>query len=87
MLLAPVYTVADLPQNRQLAFRDFWLKVFHPELNDTLTYPGPSVKVDQCPQQIHRRAPTIGEHNQEIYEGELGLSNENRSLLKAQGVI
>ena len=79
-------TTADLPQNQQLAFRDYWLKVFHPELNDTLTYPGPSVKVAECPQQIHRRAPTIGEHNQEIYQGELGLSGEELSLLKGKGV-
>jgi len=87
LLLAPVSTVADLPQNPQLFFRNFWVNVFHPELNDTLTYPGPSVKVDQCPQQIHRRAPMIGEHNQEIYEGELALSKEKLSRLKSQGVI
>ncbi len=87
ILLGPVSTVADLPQNPQLAFRDFWLEVFHPELNDTLTYPGPFVKVEQCPQQIHLKAPTIGEHNREIYEDELGLSNEELRLLKSQEVI
>ena len=87
ILLAPVTTVADLPQNNQLAFREFWPKVFHPELNDTLTYPGPSVRVPECPQQIHQRAPTIGEHNRDIYQGELGLSSEQLSLLKRQEVI
>jgi len=87
ILLAPVTTAADLPQNRQLAFRDYWLKVFHPELNDTLTYPGSSVKIDECPQQIYRRAPTIGEHNREIYQDELGLSSDELSLLKRERVI
>ncbi len=87
ILLAPVYTVADLPENLQISFRDYWSKVIHPELNDTLTYPGPSVRVEQCPQKIHRRAPTIGEHNREIYGGELGLSTEQINALKAQGVI
>lgn len=87
ILLAPVYTVADLPENPQISFRDYWSEVNHPELNDTLTYPGPSVRVEQCPQQIHRRAPTIGEHNREIYEEELGLSTEQIDLLKVQGVI
>ena len=87
ILLAPVTTTADLPQNPQLAFRDYWLKVFHPELNDTLTYPGPAVKVAECPQQIYRRAPTVGEHNREVYQGELGLSSEELSLLKSRGVI
>lgn len=87
LLIAPVFTAADLPHNPQLAFRDFWLKVFHPELNDTLTYPGPSVKIARCPQQIHRRAPTTGEHNREIYEGELGMSGGELGLLKSKGVI
>ena len=87
ILLAPVNTVADLPDNPQISHRDYWSSVFHPELNDTLTYPGPSVLVEQCPQKITRRAPTIGEHNREIYEGELGFSTEQIELLKAQGVI
>jgi len=87
ILLGPVSTVANLTENPQLAFRDFWGKVFHPELNDTLTYPGPFVKVEQCPQQIYRRAPSIGEHNQEVYENELGLSGKELRLLKGQEVI
>jgi crotonobetainyl-CoA:carnitine CoA-transferase CaiB-like acyl-CoA transferase len=87
ILLAPVYTVADLPENPQFSFRDFWKKVSHPELNETLTYPGPFVKVEQCPQQIFRRAPDIGEHNREIYGEAQGMSTEQLNLLKAQGVI
>jgi crotonobetainyl-CoA:carnitine CoA-transferase CaiB-like acyl-CoA transferase len=87
ILLAPLSTAADLPRNPQLASRNFWVELFHPELDDTLTYPGPFVKVDQCPQRIHRRAPGIGEHNRDIYGDELGMSNEKLGLLKAQGVI
>jgi len=87
LLLAPVYTMVDLSRNPQLAFRDYWVKVFHPELNETLTYPGPFVKVDQCPQRVRRRAPLIGEHNQEIYSDELGLSSQELSLLKVWEVI
>ena len=87
ILLAPVNTVADLPENPQLSFRNYWQDVSHPELGVTLKYPGPSVKADPCPQQIHRRAPTIGEHNREIYEEELGLSLEQYQQFKAKGVI
>jgi len=87
ILLAPVSTVADLVQNPQFASRDFWVKIDHPELNDTLTYPGPSVKISQCPLKIYRRAPGIGEHNPEIYGDELGLSDKDTESLKRAGVI
>jgi crotonobetainyl-CoA:carnitine CoA-transferase CaiB-like acyl-CoA transferase len=87
ILLAPVYTVADLPENPQLSFRGYWNPVYHPELDDTLTYPGPSVKVDQCPQKIRLRAPTIGEHNREVYVDELGLSEEQLHTLEGTVVI
>jgi formyl-CoA transferase len=36
---------------------------------------------------IRRRAPLIGEHNQEIYKGELGLSDEELGILKQAAVI
>lgn len=87
ILLAPINSVADLPENPQLLHRNYWQDVFHPEMNAELKYPGPSVKVDSCPQQIHRKAPTIGEHNREIYEEELKLSLEEQQTLRAQGVI
>ena len=87
ILMAPVNSVADLSQNPQIWYKGRWNKVFHPELNDTLTYPGPFVKVDQCPQRIYRRAPTIGEHNREIFGDILGMSTDQLNLLKAQEVI
>ena len=87
ILLAPVNTVADLPESPQLASRNYWLDIFHPELDAFLKYPGPSVKVDSCPQQIKRRAPMIGEHNAEIYADELGLSMEEQARLKKEGII
>ena len=87
ILLAPVNTVADLPENPQFSHRDFWQKVFHQELGETLTYPGPSVKVNPCPQKIFRKAPGIGEHNREIYVEEMQMSEEELATLKGKGVI
>jgi len=66
MLLAPVNTVADLPDNPQLAHRGYWQQVQHPGLNTAVTYPGPFAKVDALPLRIRRRAPRIGEHDREI---------------------
>jgi len=36
---------------------------------------------------MSRRAPLIGEHNDEVYLDELGLSGEELAALKADSVI
>ncbi len=87
VMLYPVSTTADMLGSPQLIARDFWKPVKHPELNDTITYPGPFVLASESPPGISRRAPLIGEHNQEIYEGELGISKDKLVMLKQGGVI
>lgn len=86
-LLFPVNTTEDILKDRQLAARKFWVKVEHPELGASLTYPGAPFKSNQTQWRISRRAPLVGEHNEEIYEGELGLSKEELIILKQAGVI
>jgi benzylsuccinate CoA-transferase BbsE subunit len=83
----PLSDTEDILNNRQLASRDFWVDVEHPELSTSITYPGPFAKNTELPPRIFRRAPLIGEHNQEIYENELGTSHEEIMLLKQSGVI
>ncbi|MFQ5826278.1 MAG: CaiB/BaiF CoA transferase family protein [Dehalococcoidia bacterium] len=87
MMLYPVATIADIRKDPQLEAREFWQEVEHPELGRCLIYPGASVKLSETPLGIRRRAPLIGEHNLEIYEGELGLSREEIGLLKQSGAI
>ncbi|MEK7353027.1 MAG: CoA transferase, partial [Chloroflexota bacterium] len=87
MMLYPVFTVADILQDEQLEARDFWQEIPHPELDGSLVYPGPFVKLSETPIRFRLRAPLIGEHNLEIYEGELGLSRADVNLLKQSGVI
>lgn len=87
MMLYPVFTVADISKDDQLDSRRYWQEVEHPELNDTLTYPGPFIKLSETPLQFQRRPPLIGEHNLEIYEGELGLTRDEMGILKQSGAI
>ena len=83
----PVNTPRDLVESPQLAgAREFFVRVEHPELGDTLTYAGAPVKLTETPFRIRWRAPLIGEHNLEVY-GELGLSREEITFLKSAGVI
>ena len=67
--------------------RGFWKQVEHPELNQTFIYPGEAAIYNGSPWAISRRAPLIGEHNAEIYRGELGLAQGELGVLGEGGVI
>ena len=67
ILVAPCNTVQDIWENPQLKARDFWTDVPHPELDAVLTYPGPYIKLSETPIRARRRAPLIGEHNDEVF--------------------
>ncbi|MFC1933818.1 CoA transferase [Chloroflexota bacterium] len=82
-LLYPISTAKDILDSVQLAAREFWVEVEHPELGTTITYPGAFAQLSEAPPGISRRAPLIGEHNQEIYEKELGVP-EGESLTSKQ---
>jgi len=88
ILLIPVCDTKDVVDSPQLAAREFWVQVEHPELGETFTYPGYPVKISGLPHyKPQRRAPLIGEHNEEVYEKELDLSKEEMVMLKSCGVI
>ncbi|MEE8374679.1 MAG: CoA transferase [Dehalococcoidia bacterium] len=86
-VLQPVNTSQDMVESPQLEARDFWVQLEHPELGETITYPGPYFKSTETAWQKGRRAPLVGEHNEEIYEKELGLSGEELLTLKREKVI
>lgn len=83
----PVANSKDICEDNHLKARNFWEKVEHPELGETLTYCGAFIKMSEAPMKNIRRAPLIGEHNVEIYEKELGLSRQEIILLKQAGAI
>ncbi len=87
LFLAPVSDTGDLLENPQLKSREFWVDLKHPELGDTLIYPGPFVKMSRTPVSVRYRAPLIGEHNTEVYRDELGIAIEKLIILKQAGVI
>jgi len=87
ILMIPVTDAKDIMESPQFQARDFFARVEHPELRDTITYPGFPVKVSDMPYRVQRRAPLIGQHNEEIYIGELGFSREELARLKASKVI
>jgi crotonobetainyl-CoA:carnitine CoA-transferase CaiB-like acyl-CoA transferase len=67
--------------------RGFWKQVEHPELGRSFVYPGEAAIFGGSPWRISRRAPLIGEHNAEVFCGELGLSRGELSVLGENGVV
>ncbi len=61
LLIVPVSTSEDILASPQLAARDFWREVAHPEVGATLRYPGPFAKFSATPLRYGRRAPQLGE--------------------------
>jgi crotonobetainyl-CoA:carnitine CoA-transferase CaiB-like acyl-CoA transferase len=87
IMLCPVCTSKDILENAQLKARDFWVEVSHPELSTSITYPGAFARLSQTPLTFRYCAPLIGEHNLDIYQGELGLSQSRLTFLQRARVI
>jgi len=86
MLGYPVATSEDTMNDEQLKARGLWKEVFHDELGDTLVYPSFFGEFSSIACDFWRRAPTIGEHNKEIYT-ELGYNDKDLLNLKRAKVI
>lgn len=85
--IGPCNDASDVLAHPQLAERNFWKEIEHPDLGITLKYPGGAVTTTGGYCGIRTRSPRIGEHNTEIYLTEMGLSPEEISNLKKQSVI
>ena len=71
--MSPCNTVKDIRESVQLEARDFWLELYHPEVDAMVTYLGPYIKMSESPIALRRAAPRIGQHNEEVYMGLLDL--------------
>ncbi|MGH7965696.1 MAG: CaiB/BaiF CoA transferase family protein [Candidatus Binatia bacterium] len=87
VLIAPVSTIDEVVGSEQLAARQYWQNVEHPELQTTIRYPGPFVKYSETPLAYRRRPPLVGEHNREVYVDELRVTEDELTDLQTKGVI
>ncbi|MFQ6030517.1 MAG: CoA transferase, partial [Dehalococcoidia bacterium] len=88
ILLFPVATPKDLFGHPQLEARSYFKELPHPELNDTVTYPGAFVRDNEGGRVgLRRRPPRLGEHNEEVYRELIGLPPAELANLSERGVI
>ena len=87
VMVYPVNDARGVLNDPQLTEREFWVRIEHSHLHDTLIYPGPFIKTEGDLCQVRGRAPVVGEHNDKIYGEELGISKEGIMGLMAARVI
>ncbi len=83
---APVSTMGDLLASEHLRSRGFFVEIEHP-VAGTCKYPGAPIKYGATPWRIRMPAPTLGQHNEEILGGRLGVRPDRMAQLKSKGVI
>ncbi|MEE9278559.1 MAG: CoA transferase [Myxococcota bacterium] len=68
VLIVPLSDMTDLSSSPQLAARDYWTPVEHPELGAEIRYPGAFAKFSAAPIEYRRRPPLLGEHSAEVLQ-------------------
>ena len=86
-MLYPLQTAADLARDPQLRARDWFQPLDDAGRGLAFDYPGPPYRLAETPAGTRRPAPRVGEHNVEVYAGELGRSRESLAELAARGMV
>ena len=84
--VSPVNTPLEYMKSAGAEAREFFVEVEHPTLGRHV-YARPPYKLTETPARTPRPAPLLGQHNEEIYGAELGLSRTDVAVLRADGVI
>jgi crotonobetainyl-CoA:carnitine CoA-transferase CaiB-like acyl-CoA transferase len=82
----PVNSAASVARDPHLAARSYFAELDHPGAG-RLRYPGAPYRHTETPWAMRGPAPGVGQHNEEIYGGELGLTAESLQALERDGII
>ena len=82
----PINTIADIFEDPQFAARQNLVEIFDPR-EGRVVVPNVLPKLSETPGELKWLGPDMGQHNDEIYRGRLGLSAEEVERLKSEGII
>ncbi len=82
----PVQNCVDIHNDDNLESFGFWHWLDHKEMGPS-PYEGLSHRMSRTPGDLRRPAPILGEHNDEIFRGMLGMSADEIEQLKKDSVI
>jgi crotonobetainyl-CoA:carnitine CoA-transferase CaiB-like acyl-CoA transferase len=83
---SPVLRGPDLLKDPHYKARGTFVEVNHPQVGPK-RYPGIAWKMSVTPGQVRWPAPTLGQHNHQIYNELLGMTQEEIAQLEQTGVI
>jgi crotonobetainyl-CoA:carnitine CoA-transferase CaiB-like acyl-CoA transferase len=86
LAVTPVSTPAEFVESQQTKDRGFFEPVDHPVVG-RYGQIGAMHKYSETETRVRCAAPLIGQHNDDIFQGELGLSTDDLAALRANGVI
>ncbi|MBI4507176.1 MAG: CoA transferase [Chloroflexi bacterium] len=83
---SPVYSIADIVTDPQYQARENIVTAEDPRIGPV---PMPNVvpRLSRTPGSVRRAAPRVGEHNEEVYCGLLGLGRAELETLRAERVV
>ena len=86
VMIGPVHTHETLHRDAHMLVRRPWVQVEHPEIG-AQAFPVRPAQLSGTPMQVSRPAPGLGEHNRDVYCGELGYSRSELARLGGMGVV
>ena len=86
VIACSVSDARELVLDPQLAARDFWVELEHPDAGRH-PLPGIAIRLSETPARFRRPAPGLGQHNAEVLQGLLHLDRPRLDELIAAGVI
>ncbi len=84
--IAPYNTTKEVVESGQFVAREFFVEIDHPATG-AVKYPTVPYRFSRSSNTSGVPAPCLGQHNQEIYCGRLGLSTEEIAGLARAGII
>ena len=85
-IVGPVYDMEDVFEDEQFRAREDIIEVEDPDVGSLATF-GLVPKFSRTPGEVESLGPHHGEHNEEVYGDEIGLSDAELADLDGKGII
>ena len=83
---APVRDIAEVANDPHFKERGYFVEIDREHIG-LLKYPGAPYQLSDTPWQLKSPAPTLGEHNEEVYCNQLGYKKRDLARMQKAGVI